>query len=69
MVNGNNVTYNLTTWHGVANLTALTSKEVHVQILEPCLQDGLIALLPADFNLGDANINTTAIMESIHVKI
>ncbi len=69
MVNGNNVTYNLTAWHGMADLPTLTSNEVCTQILEPCLQDGPIALHPANFNLGDANINTTAIMESVHVKI
>jgi hypothetical protein len=28
MVNGNNVAYNLTTWHGVTNLSALSSEEV-----------------------------------------
>jgi hypothetical protein len=40
-----------------------------MQILEPCLQDGPIALHPANFNLGNANMDTTAIMESIHAKI
>jgi hypothetical protein len=69
MVNGNNVTYNLTTWHGMADLSALTSEEVRAQFLEPCLQDGPIALRSVNFNLGDANINTMAIMESIHAKI
>ncbi len=55
--------------HSVADLAILTSEEVRAQILEPCLQDGLIALRPANFNLGNANIYTTAIMESIHAKI
>ncbi len=69
MVNGNNVAYNLTTWLGVADLSTLTSAEVRAQIFEPCLQEWPIALHPANFNLGGANINTTAIMETIHAKI
>jgi hypothetical protein len=69
MVNGNSIAYNLTMWHGMADLSTLTSKEIRVQILEPCLQDGPIALCPTNFKLGNANINTMAIMESIHAKI
>ncbi len=67
-MNGHGAAYNLTTWHGVADLTALSSKEVRVQILEPTLQDGPIALRPADFNLGDVNIDTNAIRKTIHAK-
>jgi hypothetical protein len=37
MVNGNNQAYNLTTWHGAADLATLTSDEVCTQILEPNL--------------------------------
>ncbi len=33
------------------------------------MQDGPIVLQPANFNLGDANINTTAIRKTIHTKI
>jgi hypothetical protein len=69
MVNGNNRAYNLTTWHGTANLTTLTSNKVRVQILEPTLQVGPIALCLANFNLGNANINTNAIRNTIHAKI
>ncbi len=68
MLDGHNFTYNLTTWHGVADLTTLTSDEVCMLILEPCLQDGPIALCPADFNLGDANIDAVTICEKIHAK-
>ena len=68
-VNGNNIAYYLTMRHSMANLAILTSEEVRAQILEPYLQDGLIALRPTNLNLGNANINTTAIMESIHAKI
>ncbi len=69
MVNWNNQAYNLTTWHGAADLTTLTSDKVCAQILEANLQDGPIVLWPADFNHGDANINTTAIYKTIHTKI
>jgi hypothetical protein len=69
MVNRNNVAYNLTTWHGMADLSTLTAEEVRKQILEPCLQDRPIALCPANFKLGDTNIHTTAIMDTIHAKI
>jgi hypothetical protein len=69
MINGNNVTYNLTTWHGMSVLLTLTSKEVCTLILAPCLQDGPIALCPANFNLGDANIDAITIHKTIHAKI
>jgi hypothetical protein len=58
MVNGNSIAYYMTMWHSVADIAILTSEEVRAQILEPCLQDRLIALRPANFNLGNANINT-----------
>jgi hypothetical protein len=38
-------------------------------ILEPCLQDGPILLRPADFNLGEVNIDSTTIRETIAGKI
>jgi hypothetical protein len=69
MVNGINQAYNLTIWHGAANLTSLTSDKACVQILEPTLQDGPIALRPANFNLGNANIDTNAIRKMIYTKI
>jgi hypothetical protein len=61
MTDSHNVAYNLTTWHGIADLMTLTSNEVRTLILEPCLQDGPIALHPANFNLGDANIDTVTV--------
>jgi hypothetical protein len=69
MTDGHNVTYNLTTWHGIANLTMLTSDEVCMLILKLCLQDGPIALCPANFNLGNVNINAVMVRETIHAKI
>ena len=69
MMDGAGNNYNLTTWHGVANLSTLIANEVCNRLLEPCLQDGPIALCPVDFNLGDANINVGSICETIQAKI
>jgi hypothetical protein len=69
MMDGHYIAYNLTTWHGVADLTTLTSNEVCMLILEPCLQDGPIALCPANYNLGNANIDAVTVCETIHAKI
>ena len=69
MTDGNGADYNLTTWHGVADLSTLIADEVRTRLLEPTLQDGPIALRPADFNLGEANIDVGSIRESIQAKI
>jgi hypothetical protein len=69
MVNGNNVAYNLTTWHGTAKLFLLIRKQVRATVIEPSLQDGPILLSPANFNLGDANINGVTVCKNIHAKI
>ena len=69
MINGNGVAYQLTTWHGAADLSTLSRDDVRTLILEPCLQDGPILLRPADFNLGEVNIDPTTIRESISTKI
>jgi hypothetical protein len=69
MVDGNNVAYNLTTWHGTAGLAQLTCNQVCATVLNPSLQDGPILLSPADFNLDDVNINAVTIRKNIHAKI
>ena len=69
MTDGLGNEYNLTTWHGVSDLSTLSADEVRIRVLEPCLQDGPIALRPADFNLGDANIDAGSIRETIQAKI
>ena len=56
MAYANGTANNLTTWHGVEDLSTLTHKQLRTLILEPCLQDGPIALMPNDFNLSEANI-------------
>ena len=69
MLNGHGAAYNLTTWHGAADLSLLPRDQVRTLILDRCLQDGPIALSPADFNLGEANIDTVTLRASIHAKI
>ncbi len=69
MTNASGVAYNLTTWHGTANLALLTRNQVRATVLEPSLQEGPISLSPTNFNLGDANIDAVAICENIHMKI
>ncbi len=63
------VAYNLTMWHGVADLALLTRDQVRTTVLEPSLQDGPILLSPADFNLDDANIGAVTVRKNIHPKI
>jgi hypothetical protein len=69
LVNGVGVNYNLTTWHGTADLLTLSGADVCGLILGVCLQDGPIALLQADFNLGEANINSNGLLKKLHTKI
>ena len=69
LLNGVGVNCNLTTWHGAVDLLTLSTQDVHLFILDAVLQDGPIALLQADFNLGKANINSNGLIEQIHAKI
>jgi hypothetical protein len=69
MVNGNNVAYNLTTWQCVNGLSTLTSAQARMLILKPCLLDGPISSCPANFNLGNANIDSETVCKRIHAKI
>ena len=69
MTNGAGVAYNLTTWHGAADLSTLTRDKVRALILEPSMQTGPIALSPANFNLGEANTESNKLLASIHAKI
>ena len=69
LLNRAGINYNLTTWHGTTNLSALSREDVRQLILDVCLQDGSIALLQADFNLGKANIDSNMLVEKIHAKI
>ena len=69
MINGAGAAYNLTTWHGAADLSTMTRDEVRALILGPTMQMGPIALSPADFNLGEANVESVKVIANIHAKI
>ena len=49
LLNGAGTNYNLTTWHGAADLSTLSAHDVRLHIFDVVLQDGPIALLQADF--------------------
>ncbi len=69
MQNGAGADYNLTTWHGAANLATLTPDQVRAQILEPCLHTGPITLGAVSFNLTDDQIDDTTCINLIHSKV
>ncbi len=69
MTGGNNVNYNLATWHGVADLSTLSLDDLCILVLKPCLQDGPITLAENDFNLTKANINLTKVYKDIYARI
>jgi hypothetical protein len=62
MVNSAGANYNLTTWHGAADLCTLLLAQVCALILDPCLHDGPITLKAANFNLQDVQVNDTLII-------
>jgi hypothetical protein len=69
MTNSAGAAYVLTTYHGPANITAMTAKQVTNKIINPCLQRGPISLSGADFNLQEANTNSTIIKDQLVNKI
>jgi hypothetical protein len=54
MTNGAGAAYVLMTYHGPADITLMTAKQVLVDIINPCLQRGPISLSRANFNLQEA---------------
>ena len=69
MVNGHGIAYNLSTYHGPADLRTMTAAKVLAQIVDPCLQQGPITLENADFNLAAANIDTTKHCDVLNTRI
>ncbi len=69
VVNGHGVAYNLSTYHGPADLRTMTAAEVLAQIIDPCLQQGPITLKNVDFNLAAANIDKTKHHDLLNTKI
>jgi hypothetical protein len=69
MTNGAGAVYVLTTYHGPANITAMTAQEVNDDIICPCLQRGPITLSGADFNLQEANIDSAMVKDRLISKL
>jgi hypothetical protein len=69
MVNGNNVAYNLMTFHGATDLQTLSPDDVKAQILDATLQDGPVELRPASFGLTNARTTGEALRAKIDSKI
>jgi hypothetical protein len=69
MVNGNNVAYNLMTFHGAADLRTLSPANVKAQILDATLQDGPVELQPSSFGLTNARTSDAVLRVEIDSKI
>jgi hypothetical protein len=69
MTNGAGATYVFSTYHGLANIATMSAREVSKTIIGPCLQRGPIALSSADFNLQEANIDSTTVKDQLISKL
>jgi hypothetical protein len=69
MTNGAGAAYVLTTYHGPADITLMTAKQFLVNIINPCLQRGPISLSHANFNLQEANTDSTTVKDQLINKI
>ena len=61
--------FNLTTFHGVADLSTLPSDEIKTEILDLTLQTGPITLGSPEFNLHEAVVDDCAAMKLVDNKI
>ena len=69
MTNGAGVAYNLTTFHGTADLRTLTEEQVRAEILDFTLQDGPVELQPASFGVTNVRTDSLALRTEIESKI
>jgi hypothetical protein len=69
LTNGAGSAYNLTTFHGTADLRTLTSQEIQAEILDFTLQDGPVELQAASFGATSARTDSFAIRVDIQEKI
>ena len=69
MTNGAGAAYNLTTFHGTADLRTLTEEQVRAEILDFTLQDGPVELQPASFGVTSARTDSLALCMEIKRKI
>jgi hypothetical protein len=69
MINGSGIIYNLSTYHGPADICTITATKVLTEIVDLCLQMGPITLENANFNLTAANIDTSKHRDLLNSKI
>jgi hypothetical protein len=69
MTNGVGAAYVLLTYHGSANIAMMSAREVSKTIIGLCLQHGPIALSGTDFNLQEANIDSTTVKDQLISKL
>jgi hypothetical protein len=69
MMNGVGAAYVLSTYHGSTNIAKMSARDVSDNIIGPCLQRGPIPLSGADFNLQEANINSTTVKDQLISKL
>jgi hypothetical protein len=69
LTTGAGTAYNLTTFHGTADLRTLTSQEIQAEILDLSLQDGPVELQAASFGATSARTDSFAIRADIQEKI
>ena len=69
LTNGAGSAYNLTTFHGTADLRTLNSQEIQAEILDFTLQDGPVELQAASFGATSARTDSFAICADIQEKI
>ena len=69
MRNGAGGAYNLVSFLGVDDLRLVTLPEVQTVLLDTTLQDGPVLLKASDFNLQNANTDSTDIEPGIEQKI
>ena len=69
MTNGAGAAYNLTTFHGTADLRTLTEEQVRAEILDFTLQDGPVELQPTSFGVTSARTDSLALRAEIESKI
>ncbi len=69
MTNGAGAAYNLTIFHGTADLRTLTEEQVRAEILDFTLQDGPVELQPASFGDTSTQTDSLALRAEIESKI
>jgi hypothetical protein len=69
MTNGAGATDVLTTYHGPVNITVMAAQEGNNDSICPCLQRGPSTLSSTDFNLPEANIDSTTVKDQLINKL